>query len=142
MPKSTQDLKPVLEDLVARELTRLARLCDVFAAAVYDPAAPLARPKRFKCWHRGNAADMTAIPIAFDFEGIGVWYAVKRRGARFEMHHILLEIEYGRCLHSQAEVSSGRWDDWTDIVAADPWVAERRDRFRPRLVEHGRVAAA
>lgn len=142
MDGATQDLKPILEDLAARELTRLARISDVFAAAVYDPGAALAQPKRFKCWHRGSAADRSAISIAFDFEGIGVWYAVKRRGARFEMHHILLEIEYGRCLHSQAEVLNGPWDDWSDIVAADPWVADRRDRLRPRTYPAQRIEAA
>lgn len=132
MTKDSEDLKPLLEELISREIYRLAKESDVYAAAIYDPASPVAKPKHFECVHRANHGAMEAIQVRFDFEGIGVWYAIRRNGREFEMRHIMLEIENGRCVHSRAETHSGPWADWADIVSADPWVAERRDRFHPR----------
>lgn len=132
MQDSTEDLKPLLEELISREIYRLATDSEVYAAAVYDPGAPLAQPKHFECLHRAQYGAMDSIRVHFDFEGIGVWYAIRKDGPEFEMRHILLEIENGRCVHSRAETIRGVWRDWSDIVSADPWVAERRDRYHPR----------
>ena len=121
MPQDPTALKAMMEDLIAKELTRLARSADLVVFALYDPEAP-DEPRDYQLVERPEDGAPIALDVAFDYEGVGVWYICRRHGETFTVRHIMAHIENGRFASGQVGWFEGYWDEFPQYVAQDGWV--------------------
>lgn len=121
MPQDPTALKAMMEDLIAKELTRLARSADLVVFALYDPEAP-DEPRDYHLVERPENGAPIALDVAFDYEGVGVWYLCFRDGETFSARKVLLQMRGGRYVHGQVGWFEGFWDEFPQYVAQDGWV--------------------
>ncbi|MEQ8604544.1 MAG: hypothetical protein RIB45_14610 [Marivibrio sp.] len=121
MPQDPTALKAMMEDLIAKELARLARSADLVVFALYDPESP-DEPQDYQLAERPADGSAIALDVAFDFEGVGVWYLCFRDGETFSARKVLLQMRAGRYVHGQVGWFEGYWDEFPQYVAQDGWV--------------------
>jgi len=121
MPQDPTALRAMMEDLIAKELARLARSADLVVFALYDPDAP-DEPQDYQLVERPADGSGIALDVAFDFEGVGVWYLCFREGETFSARKVLLQMRGGRYVHGQVGWFEGFWDEFPQYVAQDGWV--------------------
>ena len=112
-------LKAAMEDLLARELCRRAAEADLVVFTLYDPTNP-EDPVDYQLVD-AEEGDID-LDVAFDFEGVGVWYLCYRDGEVFRARKILIQIRDGRFVHGQIGEFDGYWDEFPQYVAEDRWV--------------------
>lgn len=117
-----QALKAVMEDLIARELTRRAAEADLVVFTLYDPA-DAEEPLDYQLFDRDEMGHQIGLDVDFRYEGIGVWYLCRREGETFTAKKVLLQISAGRFVHGQIGDFDGYWEDFPHYVAEDRWVA-------------------
>lgn len=127
---ATEELKTVMEDLIASELTRLGRDADVVVFALYDPDRPNGDPIDFYTVDR-RRDEVDPPPAKLTFEGIGVWYFAFRTGKTFRVRKVLLQVAGGRFRHGQVGDFEGYWEDFPSYVAEDRWVQTLLQKARP-----------
>lgn len=118
---NAQDLKSVMEDMIAKELVRLASGADLVVFALYDPDDP-SEPLDYQLIERGEDGAPITLDVTFDFEGVGVWYLCYRDGETFAARKVLLQMRGGRYVHGQVGRFDGYWDEFPRYVAEDRWV--------------------
>ena len=116
-----RELKAVMEDMIAKELSRLASGADLVVFALYDPADP-SEPRDYRLIERGADGAPIALDVGFDFEGVGVWYICYRAGETFRARKVLLQMHGGRYVHGQVGHFEGYWEDFPRYVAEDGWL--------------------
>lgn len=121
MQQDPTALKAMMEDLIAKELTRLARSADLVVFALYDPEAP-DEPRDYQLVERPEDGAPITLDVAFDYEGVGVWYLCFRDGETFSARKVLLQMRGGRYVHGQVGWFEGYWDEFPQYVAQDGWV--------------------
>ena len=124
MLDKTMEAKAAMESLVAGEINRLIRHADVCVYALYHPLDLDGGPLDYRHWKREDTATgPEAIPVKFDYDGIGVWYICKRTGPEtFHMKHIAVEVSSGRFVRTQVDAFDGYWDEFPELVAEDRWL--------------------
>lgn len=114
-------LKAMMEDMIAKELTRLARSADLVVFALYDPQDP-EEPRDYQLLDREEVGGPIDLDIGFDFEGVGVWYLCYRDGETFAARKVLLQMRGGRYVRGQVGWFEGYWEEFPQYVAQDSWV--------------------
>ncbi len=117
-----QALKLVMEDLIAKELTRRAAEADLVVFTLHDPSNA-EDPTDYRLLDREELGETIELDVDFRFEGIGVWYLCRREGEIFSAKKVLLHISGGRFVHGQIGDFEGYWEDFPHYVAEDRWVA-------------------
>ena len=117
-----QALKSVMEDLIAKELTRRASEADLVVFTLHDPA-DAEEPLYYRLFDREASDGEIQLEVDFGYEGIGVWYLCRREGETFTAKKVLLQIASGRFVNGQIGDFEGFWDDFPHYVAEDRWVA-------------------
>lgn len=119
--QSASDLKSVMEEMIAKELSRLAETADLVVFALYDPDDP-EEPRDYRLAECEEEGEPIALDVDFDFEGVGVWYLCFRDGETFVARKVLLQMREGRYVHGQVGRFEGYWDEFPRYVAEDQWV--------------------
>lgn len=121
MVTANRELRAVMEQMIEKEVRRLAAEADICIFAVYDPARGDAGPVEFNTYDRRELGAID-LDVRLDFEGVGVWYIVYRDGEVFRSKKVLLKIEDGRFVHGQVGNFEGYWEEFPQYVAEDRWV--------------------
>lgn len=115
------EMKAVMAGLIVKELKRLAEDADVVVSTLYDPQDPN-DPLDYALMDRAEIGGAIALDVAFDFEGVALWYICRREGDAFQAKKILIQIRNGRFMHGQVGEFNGFWDEFPQYVAEDKWV--------------------
>lgn len=115
------EMKAVMAGLIVKELKRLAHEADVVVSTLYDPQNPN-DPLDYDLQDRAELNGPIVLDVAFDFEGVALWYICRRDGDAFQAKKILIQIRNGRFVHGQVGEFDGFWDEFPQYVAEDKWV--------------------
>ena len=85
MSEKPQELRLLMQGLVAREIERLISVADLYVFALYDPEEVDAGPIDFRAYDRADDPAAMQAKVAFDYEGIGVWYICNRDEDRYSL---------------------------------------------------------
>jgi hypothetical protein len=119
--QDAKTLKAMMEDMIAKELVRLARGADLVVFALYDSDQP-EEPIDYQLIERPEDGGPITLDVGFDFEGVGVWYLCYREDETFTARKVLLQMRGGRYLRGQVGWFEGYWDEFPQYVAQDSWV--------------------
>lgn len=116
------------EQLIEKEIVRLASHSDFVVYVLYDRENG-EEPLEYNLFRLAEGkAKLSDIPYSLDLEGIVVWYFCNRQGDNFTCHKILIELEDGIYKAGQYGHFEGFWDEFSQYVANDRWVASALQR--------------
>jgi len=119
--QDAQSLKTMMEDMIAKELVRLAHSADLVVFALYDPQDP-EEPRDYQVAERPADGSAIRLDVSFGFEGVGVWYLCYREGETFTARKVLLQMRAQRYVRGQVGWFEGFWEEFPQYVAQDSWV--------------------
>ncbi len=134
------ELRSMMQGLVAREIERLIASSDLYVFALYDPNEIDAGPMDFRAYDRNDDPAAMQASVAFDYEGIGVWYICDRSDDRYSLRKVLVRISDGRFVHGQVDKFEGPWDDFARMLSDDAWVKAQADLAADAVPASGAAA--
>ncbi len=116
-----QEEKRVLFTQISMALKDLIKSSDITVFTLYDPKLG---PQSEPILHRigDKSMGLRSVPINFDFEGIGVWYIIKRERNIFNAIKILAYMQNQKFIQGQVGDFEGYWEDFSTYIAEDRWV--------------------